>query len=127
MALALAELEGCLQSKRLVTVDKDIPEGFDSLLESRVASHPPQFDQSLAFKRRCLSPVAIVFPKGVKTGRQRAFRANSLRPAVASTGTDLFPVTTAGRLRGTGAYFARSRPYGTAPQLRTVRHTFPTP
>src|SRR5215475_4362914 len=82
MTLALAQLHGCLQSKRLGTVDKGITEGFDSLLESRVARHPAQFDQSLAFKRRCRSPVAIVFPKGVKTGRQRAFRAKGAQAQV---------------------------------------------
>src|SRR4029450_1264837 len=82
MALALAELDGCLQSKRLSTVDKGIAEGFDSLSERRVASHPAQFDQSLASKRRCLSPVTIVFPKGVKTGRQRAFRAKGAQAQV---------------------------------------------
>src|SRR5215813_685720 len=82
MALALAELHGCLQSKRLSTVDKGVTESFDRLSESRIASHPAQFDQSLAFKRRCLSPVAIVFSKGVKTGRQRAFRAKGAQAQV---------------------------------------------
>src|SRR5215510_6024811 len=82
MALALTQLHGCLQSKRLGTVDKGIAEGFDSLLESRVASHPAQFDQSLAFKRRCLCPMTIVFLKGVKTGRQRAFRAKGAQAQV---------------------------------------------
>ena len=82
MALALAELDGCLQSKRLSAVDKGITEGFDSLSESRVASHPAQFDESLAFKRRCLPSVAIVLPKGVKTGGQRAFRAKGAQAQV---------------------------------------------
>src|SRR5215470_9297 len=82
MALALAELDGWLQSKRLSTVDKGVTESFDRLSESRGASHPAQFDQSLAFKRCCLSPVAIVFPKGVKTGRQRAFRAKGAQAQV---------------------------------------------
>src|SRR5262245_46388310 len=82
MALALAELDGCLQSKRLGTVDKGIAEGFDSLSESRVASHPAQFNESLAFKRRCLPPVTIVLPKGIKTGRQRAFRAKGAQAQV---------------------------------------------
>src|SRR5262245_47317232 len=82
MALALAELPGCVQRKRLSTIDKSISEGFNSLLQSRVASHPSQFDQSLAFKRRCLSPVTIVFPKGVKAGCQRAFRAKGAQTQV---------------------------------------------
>src|SRR5919109_904554 len=82
MTLALAELDGCPQGKRLGTVDKGIAEGFDRLSESRVASHPAQFDQRLAFKRRCLPPVAIVLPKSVQTGRQRAFRAKGAQAQV---------------------------------------------
>src|SRR5215471_13242498 len=82
MALALAELDGCRQSKRLGTVDKGIAQGFDSLSESRATRHPAQFDQGLTFERRCWSAVAIVLPKGVKTGRQRAFRAKGAQAQV---------------------------------------------
>src|SRR5262245_29810279 len=82
VTLALAQLHGCLQCKRLGTVDKGIAEGFDGLSEGGITSYPAQFDQGLAFKGRGLSTVAIVLAKGVKTGCQWTLRTKGTQAQV---------------------------------------------